>query len=116
MLVTAHLKKLGYSSQAVANGREVLEELERGNFDLILMDCQMPEMDGYEATREIRKREAGTGRHIPIVALTANALHEDIAICLKAGMDAHISKPIRREALAEGIEVALKAVRKRDAA
>ena len=87
------LKRLGYNAVIVANGFEVLEALEKSNYDLILMDCQMPEMDGYQASREIRKRE-GTVRHTPIIAVTANALQEDRKRCLDAGMDDYLCKPI----------------------
>jgi two-component system sensor histidine kinase/response regulator len=99
MLALAHLRKLGISAQPVSNGVEALEALARGTYDLILMDCQMPEMDGFEATRRIREIEKETGGHIPIIALTANAFAEDRERCLAVGMDAYIAKPLRREQL-----------------
>jgi CheY-like chemotaxis protein/HPt (histidine-containing phosphotransfer) domain-containing protein len=83
----------GYSVTVVNNGREALDAHTEGSFDLILMDCHMPEMDGFEATREIRERERATGRHMPIVALTANAMAQDREACLAAGMDDHLPKP-----------------------
>ncbi len=94
------LGRLGASVHTVADGREAVGAWTEGAYDLILMDCQMPEMDGYEATRTIRAREVAGGRpHLPIVALTANAFAEDRAACLAAGMDDLCAKPITLESL-----------------
>lgn len=95
----AMLERLGLEVQVVADGREALSRWEEKAFDLILMDCQMPVMDGYEASREIRRREQGTDRHIPIIALTANAMEQDRQDCLDAGMDDYIPKPLDQKAL-----------------
>jgi len=92
------LEKLGYRVDLVANGRLAVQAWHAGHYDLILMDCQMPELDGYEATQEIRALEAGRG-HIPIIALTAHAMKGAAEQCTSAGMDAHLTKPIDRARL-----------------
>jgi signal transduction histidine kinase/DNA-binding response OmpR family regulator len=88
------LEKRGYSMTTACNGIEVLKKLDNESFDLILMDIQMPEIDGLEATAAIRKRELATGAHLPIVAMTANAMQGDKERCLAAGMDGYVSKPL----------------------
>jgi PAS domain S-box-containing protein len=94
-LVLEILSKRGHQVEVVENGREALDALERKNFDAVLMDVQMPEMDGLAATVAIRDREKSTGRHLPIIALTAHAMKGDRERCLGAGMDAYVSKPLR---------------------
>jgi two-component system sensor histidine kinase/response regulator len=100
------LQKLGYSADAVANGLEVLHVIKQIPYDVVLMDCQMPELDGYEATRLIRSEEYKNQKGLPlyIIAMTANALAGDREECLRAGMDDYISKPVRMEELDEAIE------------
>jgi len=93
------LEVLGCTATAVETGRRAIDLLAAHPFSVILMDCQMPELDGFEATRMIRQREQGTGRRIPIVALTAHALQGDRALCLEAGMDDYLSKPFTIEQL-----------------
>jgi len=93
-VAVALLKKLGHTATLAANGREALERWRAEPFDLILMDVHMPEMDGLAATLSIRSEEASTGRHIPIIALTAAALPEDEHQCRTAGMDGYITKPV----------------------
>ena len=106
-VVLLQLKKLGYYAHTAANGAEVLSALEGTHYDLILMDCQMPEIEGYEASRRIRERERNLNSpqtpRIHIVALTANALEGDREKCLAAGMDDYLSKPIRIEELAASL-------------
>jgi two-component system, sensor histidine kinase and response regulator len=97
------LEKLGHSSVVACNGSAALDAHARETFDLILMDVQMPEMNGYEAARSIRSRENGGGR-VPIVALTAHAMKGDRELCLQAGMDDYLSKPIRLQDLGEVLE------------
>jgi two-component system, sensor histidine kinase and response regulator len=97
------LEKMGYSVDIVPNGRDAVRAWATGRYSLILMDCQMPELDGYEATREIRRREAGRAR-IPIIALTAHAMKGADQECRAAGMDDHITKPIDRDRLRACLE------------
>ncbi len=104
MVAVEVLEQAGYRCHAVNDGQAALEAVQEGGFDLILMDCQMPRMDGFEATREIRKMERGQGRRIPIIALTANALKGDREECLAAGMDGYISKPLDPAKLVRMIE------------
>ena len=98
------LKKLGYQAEAVSNGHEAVTTVALGRYALVLMDCQMPEMDGFEATVQIRQQELGTSTHIPIIALTANAMPSDRQACLAAGMDDYLSKPVRMEELRAMLE------------
>jgi CheY-like chemotaxis protein len=92
------LARMGYRADVAANGLEALQALERQTYDVVLMDMQMPEMDGLEATRHIHQRWPGQ-QHPYIIAMTANAMEGDREMCLAAGMDDYISKPIRVEAL-----------------
>jgi CheY-like chemotaxis protein len=93
------LERLGCHVDVAANGREAIEMLDKFPYDVVFMDCQMPEMDGYEATGEIRRRTVSQ-RRIPIVAMTANAMQGDRDRCLAAGMDDYVPKPIREPDLA----------------
>ena len=94
------LELMGVDVEVAENGREALELYQNQKYDLIFMDIQMPEMDGYQTTREIRRTE-DEGSHVPIIALTANALSGDREKCLEAGMDDYISKPIEVEKIEE---------------
>jgi CheY-like chemotaxis protein len=103
-LVVRVLVKRGHAVTVVPNGKLALDALEAQTFDVILMDVQMPEMDGFEATAAIRRKEESTGGRVPIIAMTAHALKEDRERCLSVGMDEYISKPIRTEELFHLIE------------
>jgi PAS domain S-box-containing protein len=98
------LEKQGHHITVVDNGREAVAAWERDTFDLILMDVQMPEMDGFEATGVIRAKELGADRHVPIIAMTAHAMKGDRERCLEAGMDAYVAKPVRSRDLKEAME------------
>src|SRR5207245_8385328 len=97
----------GFKAFIVGDGRTAVAILDTEHFDLVLMDVQMPEMDGFEATAAIRQKEKQTGQHIPIVAMTAHALKGDQERCLAAGMDGYISKPIRTDELFGTLEKVL---------
>ena len=103
-LVIEILRERGHTFAIANNGKEVLQMLVQQVFDVILMDGQMPEMDGYEATREIRRREQATGQHMRIIAVTANAMKGDREVCLAEGMDDYLSKPIDSDQLLEKLE------------
>jgi len=103
MLAVRLLEKRGHSVQVAANGKLALECLQQGEFDVVLMDVQMPEMGGLEATEAIREKEKRTGAHLPIIAMTANAMKGDDEECLRHGMDAYVSKPLNLNALFEAI-------------
>jgi CheY-like chemotaxis protein len=97
------IERLGYRADVAGNGSEAVEILGRMQYDAVLMDCQMPELDGYEATREIRRSEKD-GRHLPIIAMTASAMAGDRERCLAAGMDDYISKPVKLHIVAAVLE------------
>jgi len=103
-LTSRLLEKRGHRVTVTANGREAVESVEKQTFDLILMDVQMPEMDGFEATAVIREREKRNSAHTPIIALTAHAMKGDQERCLAAGMDGYLTKPIRSQELDEVLE------------
>jgi PAS domain S-box-containing protein len=102
-LAVALLTTWGHSVVVADDGLAALEAWEAHPFDLVLMDVQMPEMDGLEASRLIRQREAGSGRHVPIIAMTARAMPGDKEMCLSAGMDGYVSKPVRQRELYDAI-------------
>jgi CheY-like chemotaxis protein len=107
MVAIGLLSKRGYELLVAENGRKALEILDTQAVDLILMDIQMPEMNGFEATAAIRQREAAGGRHIPIIAMTAHAMVGDKERCFEAGMDRYVSKPLRIDDLYAAIEDSL---------
>jgi CheY-like chemotaxis protein len=101
-VATHMIAKMGYEVDLAQHGREAIERLSSARYDLILMDCQMPEMDGFEATRIIRDRASKVlDHHVPVIAMTANAFAEDRERCLAAGMNGFLSKPVNRQALAD---------------
>ena len=103
------LEKEGHTVVVANDGREAVTTLETGQFDLILMDVQMPEMDGFEATAHIRSRERERGTRIPIIAMTAHAMKGDRERCLQAGMDDYVPKPVRAQELFRTIDAVLAA-------
>jgi len=106
-LASRLLEKHGHNVVTTGNGREALERLENESFDLVLMDVQMPEIDGFEATATIRKKEETTGTHLPVVAMTAHAMQGDKERCLAAGMDGYVSKPVNAKELLAVVQAAL---------
>jgi CheY-like chemotaxis protein len=112
MLLTRLLEKRGHSVMVAVNGKRALELATKGSFDLLLMDVQMPEMDGMEATRLLRERESETGTRLTVIGVTAHAMAGDRERCLQAGMDGYLSKPVRPSELDE-LLAPLLAARKR---
>jgi CheY-like chemotaxis protein len=105
MIIMAMIKQLGHTVTVAANGREALEALAREHFDVVLMDCNMPELDGLEATRQLRAGVAGVrDAHVTVIALTANAMDSDREACLAAGMNDFLSKPVSIQALRQAID------------
>jgi CheY-like chemotaxis protein/HPt (histidine-containing phosphotransfer) domain-containing protein len=103
-LIVRLLEKLGHKADVAANGLEAVEAMSRLGYSIVLMDCQMPEMDGFEATAEIRKRDLQDGIHTPVIAVTAHAMKGDRERCLAAGMDDYVSKPVRSEDLKAALD------------
>jgi CheY-like chemotaxis protein len=103
-LAVVLLQKAGYSVDAVENGAQALERVQSNPYNVVLMDVQMPEMDGLEATHRIREMERGTGQHVPIIAMTAHAMQGDRERCLESGMDDYVSKPLEPKVLFNVLE------------
>lgn len=103
-LIVKLLEKRGHRVTLAGNGKEAVEALQKASFDVVLMDVQMPEMDGLEATAAIRMKENGTGTHIAIIAPTAHAMKGDREKCLGAGMDGYLTKPIQPQDLDKVLE------------
>lgn len=104
MLAMRQLAKLGYEAVACNDGQQAIDELAKNDYDIVLMDCQMPVIDGFEATRAIRRNETQTGKHVTIVAMTANAMEGDREMCLAAGMDDYLAKPVQMQTLRTVLE------------
>jgi CheY-like chemotaxis protein len=102
-LTAAMVQKLGHRVTLAANGEEALAKWRAAHFDLVLMDVQMPEMDGFKVTYCMREEESVTGDHVPIIALTAHAMSGDRERCLEAGMDDYVAKPVTTASLAQAI-------------
>jgi CheY-like chemotaxis protein len=102
-VVARLLEKAGHTVDIVGDGRKAVDAVRETVYDLLLLDCLMPEMDGFETTRAIRAAEHGTGRHLPIIALTANAMPADREACLAAGMDDYLTKPLSKPALLQAL-------------
>lgn len=99
------LEKLGYNADLVANGFEAIAALSKVHYDIVLMDCQMPGMDGYQATREIRNPDSAVRNHrLPVIAMTAHAMKGDREACIEAGMDDYLSKPVNPQELSDMLE------------
>ena len=98
------LEKRGHKVEIAVNGLQALAALEKQSYDVVLMDVQMPEVDGFQATAAIREREKTTGKHLRIIAMTAHAMEGDRAKCLAAGMDGYIPKPIQAKEMFDAIE------------
>ena len=105
------LERHGHSVVTASDGRKARDLALRGGFDLMFMDVQMPKLNGYEATAQIRRAEKRSGRHLPIIAMTANAMKGDREKCLEAGMDDYLSKPLKPEEILQSIERAVPAGR-----
>ena len=104
LVATSTLESFGYRAHCVPNGEQAVEAVRTGKFDLVLMDCEMPVMDGFQATEAVRRLEAETGRHIPIIAMTARAMKGDRERCFASGMDGYLSKPVHPPDLAHEIQ------------
>ena len=104
LVAIGFLERRGHQVMVVGDGQLALDAIEREDFDAVLMDVQMPHLDGFAATAAIRRREVGTGRHLPIIAMTANAMKGDRERCLEAGMDDYVPKPIEPESLFRAVE------------
>lgn len=113
-VINMQLSTLGYSSVVAADGREALELWKNKTFDLVLTDCHMPEMDGFELTQAIRKEELDVGDHVPIVAVTANTISEERDRCMDSGMDDVLTKPVDMEDLDRVINKWLSATNSKD--